>query len=174
MKSLLLHTNDALYRACVWVAGLSLTIVAIIIPWGVFARYALGTGSRWPEPIAVLLMVIFTFLGAAAAYRANAHMAVALLTSRLSPARSHALELLVQGLMAITALFMMIWGINLCVATWGQFNAALPGLRVGMAYLPIPVGAALTLSFVIERILCGEQSGRAAVQLDGHASEGAD
>ena len=174
MKSLLLHTNDVLYRTCVWIAGLSLTGVAVIIPWGVFARYVLGTGSRWPEPIAVLLMGIFTFLGAAAAYRATAHRAVALLPSRVPAPSARILEYAIQLLMGLTAAFMLIWGIKLCIVTWGQFNPALPGLRVGMAYSPIPISAAFTLCFVVERILYGEQSGRAAVQLDGHALEGAD
>ncbi len=52
---------------------------------GVFARYVLGTGSSWPEPTAILLMMVFTFIGAAASYRAGAHMAVAMLTDRMPP-----------------------------------------------------------------------------------------
>ena len=43
----------------------------------------LGFGSQWPEPIAILMMVVFTFFGAAAAYRAGAHIAVQMLTDRL-------------------------------------------------------------------------------------------
>ena len=39
--------------------------MCLIIPWGVFARYVLGIGSQWPEPIAILMMVVFTFFGAA-------------------------------------------------------------------------------------------------------------
>ena len=57
--------------------------MSLIIPWGVFTRYVLGTGSQWPEPIAILLMMVFTFIGAAAAYRAGAHIAVTMLTERL-------------------------------------------------------------------------------------------
>ena len=45
--------------------------MSLIIPVGVFTRYVLGIGSQWPEPIAILLMVMFTFVGAAAAYRAG-------------------------------------------------------------------------------------------------------
>jgi hypothetical protein len=56
----------------------------------VVTRYVLGTGSQWPEPIAILLMVVFTFIGAAAAYRAGGHIAVAMLTDRL-PAAAQAL-----------------------------------------------------------------------------------
>ena len=69
MKNLLLGINDKLYMTCIWVAGLSVLAIALIIPWGVFARYVLGTGSSWPEPTAILLMMVFTFIGAAASYR---------------------------------------------------------------------------------------------------------
>ncbi|VFR22155.1 TRAP-type C4-dicarboxylate transport system, small permease component [plant metagenome] len=172
MKNLILRANDALYNACIWISGLSLTAIALIIPWGIFARYVLGTGSRWPEPVAMLLVTVFTFLGAAAAYRANAHMAVAIFTARLGASFSKGCGVLIQLLMGIVALFMLIWGINLCMATWGQFNSALPGLRTGMAYLPIPVGAAVTLAFVIERMLLGEQHERPIMQLDAPAAEG--
>ena len=58
-----------------------------------FARYVLGTGSQWPEPIAILLMVVFTFFGAAAGYRAGAHIAVAMLTDRMPPPLQTALAL---------------------------------------------------------------------------------
>ena len=60
--------------------------MSLIIPWGIFTRYVLGTGSQWPEPIAIQLMVLFTFLGAAVAYRAGSHIAVAMLTDRLPEA----------------------------------------------------------------------------------------
>ena len=85
MKNSLLRINDKLYMTCIWVAGLSVLAIALIIPWGVFARYVLGTGSSWPEPTAILLMMVFTFIGAAASYRAGAHMAVAMVTDRLPP-----------------------------------------------------------------------------------------
>ena len=61
---------DALYVAAVWLSGAAITLMSLIIPWGVFSRYVLGTGSDWPEPIAILLMMVFTFIGASVAYRA--------------------------------------------------------------------------------------------------------
>ena len=64
MKNSVLKFCDALYLACIWVAGISIFVMSLIIPWGIFTRYVLGTGSQWPEPIAILLMVIFTFFGA--------------------------------------------------------------------------------------------------------------
>ena len=166
MKNTLLRVNDAIYKTCVWVAGLAIVVMSMIIPWGIFARYVLGSGGGWPEPVAILLMVIFTFLGAAASYRAGAHMAVTMFTDRLPQFLHRHVELLVQILMGIICLFMTIWGIKLCAATWNQFMSTLPTLRVGITYSPIPIGGAITLLFVIERIIFGDQSHRRAVNYE--------
>jgi TRAP-type C4-dicarboxylate transport system permease small subunit len=163
MKNQLLRFNDALYLFCVWVAGLSLLAITLIIPWGIFARYVLGTGSRWPEPVSLLLVAVFTFLGAAASYRANAHIAVTMVTSRLPETVRIIVSYAIELLMGAICLFMLIWGIKLCMATWHQFNSTLPWLRVGLVYMSIPIGAGFTLFFVIEKLLFGEQSTRAVV-----------
>ncbi|MGB5827785.1 MAG: TRAP transporter small permease, partial [Pseudomonas mandelii] len=158
MKNLLLRINDRIYMTCIWVAGLSVLTISLIIPWGVFARYVLGTGSSWPEPAAILLMIVFTFIGAAASYRAGAHMAVAMLTDRMPPGLRNAMAIVSQLLMATICLFMTIWGTKLCLSTWNQFMSAMPTLRVGITYMPIPIGGLLTLIFVLEKLLLGDQS----------------
>lgn len=174
MKNLVLRFNDRLYMACIWVAGLSVLTISLIIPWGVFARYVLGTGSSWPEPTAILLMMVFTFIGAAASYRAGAHMAVAMLTDRMAPNMRKTMSIVSQLLMATICLFMAVWGTKLCMSTWNQFMSALPTLRVGITYMPIPVGGVLTLIFVLEKLLLGDQSNRRVVRFDlVEESEGA-
>lgn len=166
MKTLLLRFNDRLYMTCIWVAGLSVLGVALIIPWGIFTRYALGTGSSWPEPTAILLMLVFTFIGAAASYRAGAHMSVAMITDRLPPAQRRFVGILSQLLMGTICVFMTIWGAKLCLSTWNQFMSAIPTLRVGITYMPIPIGGVLTLVFVVEKLLLGDQSNRKVVRFD--------
>jgi len=174
MKSLFLSVNDTLYRSCIWIAGLSILAMTLIIPWGIFARYVLGTGSSWPEPVSILLMVVFTFVGAAASYRAGAHMAVGMITDRLPPLQRQLVALLVQVLMILVCVFMTYYGTKLCLITWNQFLASLPGVRVGMTYAPIPVGGVLTLVFVLEKLLLGDQSNRKVVRFDHvEESEGA-
>ncbi len=37
---------DGVYLLCIWVSGLSIALMSLIIPWGVYARYVLGTGSQ--------------------------------------------------------------------------------------------------------------------------------
>ncbi|MFJ4158021.1 TRAP transporter small permease [Pseudomonas sp. NPDC089752] len=166
MKTQFLRVNDTLYRGCIWVAGLSILAMSLIIPWGIFARYVLGTGSSWPEPVSILLMVLFTFVGAAASYRAGAHMAVAMITDRLPPLQRQLVGLLVQVLMILVCVFMTWYGTKLCITTWNQYMASLPSVRVGMSYAPIPVGGLLTLIFVLEKLLLGDQSQRKVVRFD--------
>ncbi len=145
----------ALYRACIWVAGIAIIVMTMVIPWGVYTRYVLGTGSSWPEPLAVQLMVIFTFFGAAACYRANAHISVTLFQGMLPARGQRAAGVIVELLMAVIALFMIVWGIELCRGTWNQSIAEFPWLSVGVAYSPLPLGSFVTLLFIVERLWCG-------------------
>jgi len=162
---------DSVYLACIWVAGLSIAAMSLIIPWGVFARYVLGTGSHWPEPVAVLLMVTFTFVGAAAAYRAGAHIAVAMMTDRLPLQARWFCEKLVDLLMVAICLFVVIWGGKLALGTMSQTLPDLPWMPVGLTYLPLPLGSLLTLVFVLEKSLMGTQQKRAVVCFDHDAGE---
>jgi TRAP-type C4-dicarboxylate transport system permease small subunit len=174
MKNTVLRINDTLYRICIGIAGFSVLIMTLIIPWGIFARYVLGSGSSWPEPTAILLMVVFTFFGAAASYRAGAHMAVSMAVDRMPVHLRSIAAVAVQLLMAVVCLFMAIKGFKLCATTWNQFVGELPGLRVGISYLPIPIGGLVTLIFVLEKIFLGNQSHRPVMRFDVvEESEGA-
>jgi TRAP-type C4-dicarboxylate transport system permease small subunit len=166
MKNTVLRFNDMLYKVCIGIAGLSVLTMTLIIPWGIFARYVLGSGSSWPEPTAILLMVVFTFFGAAASYRAGAHMAVSMAVERMPEQVRKMAAVLVQILMVIVCLFMTVKGFKLCATTWNQFVGEMPSLRVGISYLPIPVGGLVTLIFVLEKLFLGDQSHRRVVRFD--------
>jgi len=157
---------DALYLACIWISGVALVVMTLIIPWGVYTRYVLGTGSQWPEPLAILMMVVFTFFAAAACYRADAHIAVRMLTDGLPEGLRPRAARLVDLLLAALCLFMVIWGFQLCAITWNQVIAEFPWLSVGITYLPLPVGGVVTLAFIVERLVAGSQADRAVVTFD--------
>jgi TRAP-type C4-dicarboxylate transport system permease small subunit len=146
---------DALYLACALIASVALVLISAVIPWGVYTRYVINRAASWPEPMAILLTIVLTFFGAAACYRANVHMRVAVLSHILPPLGKRLLDLLVELLMGLISLFMVIWGIGLVEATWYQVIAEFPTLSVGVTYLPIPIGGAITLLFVLERLLIG-------------------
>jgi len=75
--------------------------------------------------------------------------------SLLPPLGRRLCEILVELLMALIALFMMAWGIKLVDATWQNSVPDFPALSVGATYLPIPIGGAALLLFVIERLAIG-------------------
>ena len=70
--------------------------------------------------------------------------------------------LLVELLMALIALFMIVWGARLVDTTWQNSIADFPALSVGVTYLPIPLGGAILLLFVIERVIIGPLAAPAA------------
>jgi len=166
MNEKVLRLLDSVYLACIWISGLSIAAMSLIIPWGVYARYVLGTGSNWPEPVAVLLMITFTFFGAAAGYRANAHIAVGMLTDRLPSALRGLCEKIVDILMVGICLFVMVWGGKLAMETMIQYLADLPWMPVGLTYSPLPIGSFLTLVFVLEKAILGSQAHRDVVTFD--------
>ena len=166
MKSQVLKAMDVAYLFCIWISGAAIFFMSLLIPIGVFARYVLGVGAQWPEPISILLMVVFTFFGSAASYRAGAHIAVAMLTDRLPTAWRAPCATVVDLLMGAVCVFTIIWGGKLALETMGQTLAEIPWMPVGITYLPLPLGGLFTLFFVIEKIVYGTQQSRTVVTFD--------
>src|ERR1700710_1722189 len=155
MAGLFRRAMDYLYWLCVTVGCTALLLISAIIPWAVFTRYVLNSAASWPEPMAVLLTIVLTFIGAAAGYRFNLHMNVSFFADKLPARFRFLLDLLVQLLMALIAIFMIVWGSRLVEVTWHNTIADFPFLSVGVTYLPIPVGGVCLLLFIIERIFLG-------------------
>jgi len=155
MKAAYAAAMERLYLACIVVSAVALVAITLVIPYGVFMRYVMNSASSWPEPFSVLAMVLFSFVGGAAAYRANVHIAVQMLTDAVPASARRALLLLADLAMTATALFMMVYGTQLVRATWNQTIAEFPTLSVGITYLPIPVGGLFTLLFIVERLWLG-------------------
>jgi TRAP-type C4-dicarboxylate transport system permease small subunit len=147
---------EGLYLACIAVSGAALVAITLIIPLGVFMRYVMNNPLSWPEPAAVVMMVMFSFLGGAAVYRANVHVAVEALLNAVAPRVRRAMLWGVDACMAAIALFMLGYGAHLCVITRFQTMAEFPALSVAIVYSPIPVAGLLTLLFLIERVWVGD------------------
>ncbi|HEY2526780.1 MAG TPA: TRAP transporter small permease [Xanthobacteraceae bacterium] len=155
MASAVRSLMNAVYALCVGIAGSALVLISAVIPWAVYTRYVLNRAASWPEPMAVLLMIVLTFFGAAACYRVGLHMRMSFFVSLL-PARVQRFSaLVVELLMALIAVFMIDFGAKLVVATWDNSVADFPSLSVGVTYLPIPLGSAILLLFVVERLAIG-------------------
>ena len=155
MASSFRRAMDYLYFACVFVGIAALVLISAVIPWAVFTRYVLNSAASWPEPTAVLLTILLTFIGAAAGYRFHVHMNVSFFVDKLPDGLKAFVDLIVQLLMAAIALFMVLWGARLVEVTWYNTIPDFPTLSVGITYLPIPVGGCCLLLFIVERIFLG-------------------
>jgi TRAP-type C4-dicarboxylate transport system permease small subunit len=156
MKQSYRRAMEKLYLACIVISGTALVAITLMIPSGVFMRYVMNDPLQWPEPASVIMMVLFSFVGGAAVYRANAQIAVEALIKAVGPKTRAAMIWGVHACMLLTAAFMFGYGVHLCQLTWGNRMAEFPALSVGIAYMPIPIGGLLTLLFIVEKIWLGE------------------
>ncbi|HVE50364.1 MAG TPA: TRAP transporter small permease [Casimicrobiaceae bacterium] len=147
---------ERLYLVCVIISGVALVAITLIIPLGVFMRYVLNRALSWPEPASVIMMVIFSFVGGSAVYRANVHIAVEALLNAVGPSTRRAMLQGVNVCMAAITLFMLVYGIYLCIVVQNSTIAEFPWLSVAFVYAPIPIAGLLTLLFLIERVWVGD------------------
>ena len=146
---------DYLYLLCVIVGCTALVLISAIIPWAVFTRYVLNSAASWPEPLAVLLTIVADLHRCGRRLPAQPAHECRLLRRQAAGAYRGLLDLLVQLLMALIAIFMIVWGGRLVEVTWHNTIADFPFLSVGVTYLPIPIGGVCLLLFIIERIFLG-------------------
>src|SRR4029078_10629857 len=136
---------ERLYLAWIVVSAAALVAITLVIPYGVFMRYVMKSASSWPEPFSVLAMVLFSFVGGAAAYGAGPDICVQMLTDGVTEKRRFVMLKLADVAMIATALFMLVWGAQLVKVTWNQTIAEFPTLSVGLTYSPIPLGGLFTV-----------------------------
>ena len=160
---------DFIYRISMWIAGLALLVMVAVIPVGIFARYVMNSALSWPEPVAILCMVTFTFIGAAVSYRAGSHIAVNMLTDRLPASLKTFCARMVDLLMLAISGIMFWYSYLLCIELWEQPVAEFPILTSGESYLPLPIGSAVLILFVLERLMFGSQEHRPVVLIGNHS-----
>ncbi len=140
--------------------GLEAAIVAVfmalvlVVLWGVGSRFLLGSPSRWTEEVAIFLLMWLALLGATIAFRKNQHLGVDYLVNKLHPAAQTLLALVGQGLIALFALTVLIFGGGVLV--WGTLQAGqvtpATGLPMGYVYLAVPISGCFVLLFVVEQV----------------------
>ena len=156
MRAAYAAAMERLYLACIVVSATALVAITLVIPYGVFMRYVMNSAASWPEPAGILMMIVFSFIGGAAAYRTNAHIAVGTLLNMVNATNRRRLEFSGDVGMGIIGVFMVTWGVLLVQAVWQNTIAEFPWMSTGVTYLPIPVAGVITLLFCIERLWLGQ------------------
>jgi TRAP-type C4-dicarboxylate transport system permease small subunit len=142
---------DPLEQLCVVLMVIPLVAMIVFIFVQVVSRYAFNSPSSWTEELSRHLMIWAAFLGAAVAYRKNAHLGVDLLLESLSAKPKRIVLLLVHAGIAVFSAFLIATGYQVVSKTMHQLSSAL-GVPMGYIYLSIPVGASVMLIFSLEKL----------------------
>jgi TRAP-type C4-dicarboxylate transport system permease small subunit len=153
-------------RAALWISGAALVVMTAIIATQVVLRYGFNGSLVWSEPVVILLMSWFTFLGAAVGTREGFHLSFDVLVHVLPKAGRAVLGSLSDLVVAGFGAAMAVWGWQLAVSAWPSTLPSL-GLPGGVTYLPLIAGGGLVALFSVER-LARRAAGLDAATGSGH------
>ncbi len=131
-----------------------MVLICLDVLWGVFTRYALGGQASWTEELARFLLIWIGTLGAAYASGQRMHLAIDLLTPRLSPQASKRVQTLIIFLiLGFVVTVMLIGGTRLIYLTFHleQSSAALR-LPMGLVYAVIPLSGLLIVYYKLNEL----------------------
>ena len=135
-----------------WFAGIGLLIMTAIISVQVFARYVLNDSPAWAEQAALLLMIWYVFIAAAAGVREGFHIRIAVFADNLPSVVRRPVLVLAHLVVVVFGIAMAIFGVELVRETWQHVIPTL-GISRGYAYLPIALSGVLMTGFAIEQLI---------------------
>jgi TRAP-type C4-dicarboxylate transport system permease small subunit len=146
MNKAIVRALNILERILTGAVAVMLAIVAVLICWQVFARYVLKTGVYWIEEFTVTVMMWIGLLGSAACVWTGSHMSLELVVKRLPRGARVWVEVIIDVIVGLFALFLCTQGWVLAKATMSSRMTSIP-LSIGVSYMAIPVAGALMILF---------------------------
>ena len=143
---------DGIAASCRLLTGVSLVVLTVIFGWLVFGRYVLNATPTWVEQVALLLVMVIAFLGAAVGVHENTHLSVSLLRQGSPRWLRNVLVVVTDLLMAGFGVLMLRYGSELTLFKWGS-NIPLLRLPEGLRSLPLTVGGGLIVLFALGHLL---------------------
>lgn len=125
------------------------SIMVLNVLWQVFTRFIMKSPSSYTEELARYLLVWVGLLGASYAVGRRMHLAIDVLTMKLTGRRKHLSELFIEFFIFAFALgVVFIGGINLVSLTLQlqQISAALQ-VKLGYVYLALPLSGFLMMLY---------------------------
>jgi TRAP-type C4-dicarboxylate transport system permease small subunit len=132
------------------IAIMSLLVIDVL--WQVFSRYVLAAPSSFTDELAGFLLIWVGLLGAAYVAGKNEHLAIDLLLQKKKGKQKRRLQIIINAIVGVFALFVMVIGGAWLVYTrfyLGVTSAAL-ALPLGYVYLIVPVSGILTIYYTID------------------------
>lgn len=132
------------------VASIGLVLMTVIIAWQVFGRYVLNSSPVWAESAALIVMLYFVLLAAAAGVYEQSHLGLRFLVLKLSIGPRRAIYVAGQLLVALFGIAMFYNGARLVDFT---STHVIPTLNISrsVAYWPFTVCGLLIALFAVFR-----------------------
>ena len=139
-----------------WVLVIIMAAMTINVLWQVFTRFILQDPSSFTEELARYMLIWIGILGASYVAGQKMHLAIDLLSTKLTSVKKSYLEIFIQSMIFLFAFFVMVIGgirlVNITL-TLNQISAALQ-IPLGYVYSVVPLSGALmmfySLTFIIE------------------------
>ncbi|MDX1304377.1 TRAP transporter small permease [Photobacterium sp.] len=133
------------------------TFLVFCVIWQVISRYVIGKPSTVTDELARYLFMWVALIGAAYTTGLKRHLAIDLLTMKLSGKRKLINEIFIQLAIAAFAFVVLVYGgtnLALKTLTTGQVTPAL-GFEMGYIYFCLPISGALMIfysaTFTVEK-----------------------
>ena len=152
---------------------LAVLMAALVIDvvWQVFTRFALPQPSSFTDELARFLLIWVGLLGSAYAVGQRMHLAIDLVSERLTPRRQQALGIIIElAVLAFAFGVLLVGGWELVSLTLllGQTSAAL-GVPLGYVYAVLPLSGAIMSFYAIFAIVEHTRALRAPTEAGAQA-----
>ncbi|MDX9846027.1 MAG: TRAP transporter small permease [Tenuifilaceae bacterium] len=151
-----------------WLVTIFMGVLVINVLWQVTSRFVVGHPSSFTDELAGYLLIWVGLLGAAYATGQKQHLAIDLISRKMSPQRKRVLDTTINSLIIIFAIFVLIiGGSNLVYITFhlNQISSALQ-LPVGFVYSVIPISGIFIIYYAVTDIIMLWQVGTDAKQVE--------
>lgn len=142
MLNILKKIDNLFNNIFAYCSVLLLIVVIVTTTVQVFTRYILNASLSGTDEVARFAFVWMSMMGASICVRNHSHAVVSVLSDLLKkkPNLQKAHDVLIQVLIIVGAMALLIYGMQLVMATGAQRSAGL-GIPMSFSYACVPVGA---------------------------------
>lgn len=124
----------------------------VVIVFFNVVMHQLDLDIAWTTEFGEFVMVWTAFLGAAAATRRRAHMAITELRDHVKGGAGRGLRLAIEATVAGTLGLLLWYGVAIVQASWGNILTVLDW-PMAWQYMALPVGSAIALVYVVRDLV---------------------
>ncbi len=138
-----------------WVVTILMGVLVLNVLWQVTSRFVIGHPSSFTDELAGFLLIWVGLMGAAYATGQKQHLAIDLISGKLTSQNKKRLGTLINLLIIIfSSIILMVGGANLVYITFhlNQISSALQ-IPVGYVYIVLPLSGLFIIYYAITDIL---------------------